>query len=252
MERAEIEKLLLEGLTHNQQAEAVKSKKRRLLVVAGAGSGKTDVMARRVAWWVGVEMIPKDSIVAFSFTERAAEEMKFRIRQYVHRITPTGEDATLGGMYVGTIHGFCLKLLRELDPDTYHNFEVIDEGARIALVQRGYNHILGLAGLQKAAGSAQFRTIQDFLDSYDLLNEYDELDVRFASEIPPNDLDREAEWCKEAVCRTNLGSGDVATTFAVSAARYYAFMRFRRFLDFSTPGMPSSTVCRSASSRADS
>src|SRR5436309_9406686 len=140
---ADARNALLDRLTDDQK-KAVKSPKRRVLIVAGAGSGKTEVMARRVAWWVAVDGVPKDRIVAFTFTERAAEEMKFRIREQVQRITPEGEDATLGGMYVGTIHGFCLKQLRELLPDRYHNFDVIDEAARFALVERGFHGVLGL------------------------------------------------------------------------------------------------------------
>ena len=76
MSKATIRKLLLDKLTTEQQA-AVCSEKRRVLVVAGAGSGKTEVMARRIAWWVGIEGVAKNQIVAFTFTERAAEEMKF-------------------------------------------------------------------------------------------------------------------------------------------------------------------------------
>jgi DNA helicase-2/ATP-dependent DNA helicase PcrA len=87
----ELERLLFDGLTNGQKA-AVKSEKRRLLVVAGAGSGKTEVMARRIAWWVGVKKVTKDNIVAFTFTERAAEEMKFRIRGWIQKITPVGEE----------------------------------------------------------------------------------------------------------------------------------------------------------------
>lgn len=88
------EKLLLANLT-KQQAAAVRSKKKSVLVVAGAGSGKTEVMARRIAWWIAVEKIPKEQIVAFTFTERAAEEMKFRIRSWVAKVTPPGEVASL-------------------------------------------------------------------------------------------------------------------------------------------------------------
>src|SRR5438552_13535954 len=104
MDKREIQELLLKNLTGDDQRgqkKAVKSAKRRVLVVAGAGSGKTEVMARRVAWWVAVDGVPKDDVVAFTFTERAAEEMKFRIRQQVQLVTPEGQDATLGGMYVG-------------------------------------------------------------------------------------------------------------------------------------------------------
>jgi DNA helicase-2/ATP-dependent DNA helicase PcrA len=137
--------LLLKDLTRDQR-KAVQSGKKRLLLIAGAGSGKTEVMARRVGWWVGVNRVAKESIVAFTFTEKAAEEMKFRIREKLQTISPPGSDATLGGMYVGTIHSFCLKMLRELRPARYHNFDVLTDMARIALVQRGYHGLLGLAG----------------------------------------------------------------------------------------------------------
>src|SRR6266481_1593518 len=164
----DIKRLLLADLTPEQQA-AVKSPKRRVLLIAGAGSGKTEVMARRVAWWTSVDGVPKDSIVAFTFTERAAEEMKFRIRKFIQKVTPEGQDATLAGMYVGTIHGFCLKALRELAPAEYHNYDVLDEGARLALVQRVYHGLLGLKALETAIGQGQYATIEYFLNAYDLL-----------------------------------------------------------------------------------
>jgi DNA helicase II / ATP-dependent DNA helicase PcrA len=144
----DLRSLLLAGLT-DQQADAVRSGRRRLLIIAGAGSGKTEVMARRVAWWVGVEGVPKDAVVAFTFTDRAAEEMKFRIRQYIQAITPDEGDATLGGMYIGTTHSYCLKLLRELRPEVYHNYDIVDDIARVALVQRCYDYLLGLRAFQQ-------------------------------------------------------------------------------------------------------
>src|SRR5262245_53793330 len=104
MDAQEIETLLLDGLTDDQKS-AVKFAKRRLRVVAGAGSGKSEVMVRRIAWCVGVEGVPKDNIIAFTFTERAAEEMKFRIRGWIGRITADSEEVALGNMYVGTLHG---------------------------------------------------------------------------------------------------------------------------------------------------
>lgn len=229
----ECRRRLLDGLTPAQQ-EAVQSDKRRVLIVAGAGSGKTEVMARRIAWWVAVEGVPKDSIVAFTFTDRAAEEMKFRIRERIGWITPAGEDATLGGMYVGTIHGFCLAQLRALDPDTYHNYDVLDEASRYALVQRGYHHILGLTGFQAALNKGMYTAIDDFLYAYDLLNEYAELDVRLVDADVPFRIEAEQDWCKGAKLLTNVGLGSIPEAFAVSAARYYAYLRCRRFLDFST------------------
>ncbi|GFN21936.1 ATP-dependent helicase [Thermanaeromonas sp. C210] len=224
--------ILLQGLKPRQQ-EAVSSVKRRLLVIAGAGSGKTEVMARRVAWWAAVEGVSKGAIAAFTFTERAAEEMKFRIRQHIGRVTPPGEDATLGGMYVGTIHGFCLKVLRELRPTEYHNFDVLDEAARPALVERGYYDVLGLNALEERTGKPKYQTVELFLEAYDLLNEYGELEVALPS-APPFDQASETAWCKQARLLTDVGSGPLARAFADAAARYYAYLRCRRFLDFST------------------
>jgi ATP-dependent DNA helicase UvrD/PcrA len=241
---ATIEEVLLGGLTENQ-GRAVKSRARRRLVIAGAGSGKTEVMSRRIGWRVGVDGAAKESLVAFTFTERAAEEMKFRIRAQIQRVTPEGQDATLGRMYVGTIHGFCLAQLRALEPDAYHNHDILDDGARLALVQKGYYGILGLKSLQEALsealiaagnqyGAAQTETIATFLKGYDLLNEYGELAVGLAAGIAPARIVDEASWCREAVMITALGEDRVGEAFASSAARFYAYLRCRRFLDFST------------------
>jgi len=231
-----VKTVLMAGLT-DEQKKAVRSSARRLLITAAAGSGKTETIARRVAWAVGVLDIPKDRIVAFTFTEKAADEMKFRIRLHLDSITPKGEDTTLGGMYVGTIHGFCIKMLRECLPDTYHNFDILDEAARIALVQRGYHSILGLIRFQSAFGcSGHFDAIDKFLRAYDILNEYGELDIELPKKAPPPNIspNEEADWVKHAALKNDIGTSDEALAFAESAARYYAFQRSRRFLDFST------------------
>lgn len=230
----DIKQTLVQHLT-TKQASAVNSGKRRVLVVAGAGSGKTEVMARRIAWWVGVDGVQKKDIVAFTFTERAAEEMKFRIRSWLERITPAGEEVSLGGMYVGTIHGFCIAKLRELWPDDYHNYDILDEGARAALILRGFNGLLGLRALQQITTKGQFATLEDFAHAYDQLHEHDRFEVELPSADPPFELgETEREWCKQAKLLTDTGDTPAAQAFARSAARYYAYLRCRRFLDFST------------------
>ncbi|GGO64364.1 ATP-dependent DNA helicase [Nonomuraea cavernae] len=237
--RADVRAELLRGLSSEAQT-IVTSDARRLLVIAGAGAGKTEAMARRIAWWHAHDGIPKDQIVAFTFTEQAAEEMKFRIRKYIQVVEQPGVDPSLGGMYIGTIHGFCLNTLRNLWPDDYHNDDVIDDVARYSLVQEGYNFLLGLQTLEEALRdesgkpySSRGRTIEYFLQAYDLLNEYDQLAV----ELPPGprpDIGAEQEWCKQAQLLTRVGEGPVAEAFARAAARYYAYLRCRHFLDFST------------------
>lgn len=231
---------LKERLLHNltlKQAEAVQTDSRLELVVAGAGSGKTEVMARRIAWWVGVDNVPKENIVAFTFTKKAAEEMKFRVRHWIGAITEPDEDINLGEMYVGTIHGFCLAKLREYWPDTYHNFDILDEAARRAFILRGFNGILGLSRLRAtiSTNTSQSDTINQFVLAYDQLHEHNSFDVELPADIAPYSLGAaEAEYCKAARLRINTGDDDAAKAFAVCAARYYAYMHCRRFLDFST------------------
>lgn len=235
----EIEARILDGLTQDQRA-AVTSESRRELVVAGAGSGKTEVMARRIAWWVAVQGVPKESVVALTFTEKAAEEMKFRVRRWIGAVTPPGQDVRLGGMFVGTIHGFCLAKIREYWPNAYHNYDILDEASRAALILRGYHGVLGLRGLQSAlhaenGRSSQSETIDKFVLAYDQLHEHNRFDVELPSEQPPFRLgEEEREWCANARLLTDAGEGDSADAFACSAARYYAYLRCRRFLDFST------------------
>src|SRR5438876_9889715 len=241
MPTQDIEKQLLDNLTDGQKS-AVRSEKRRVLVVAGAGSGKTEVMARRVAWWVAIESIHKEQIVAFTFTDRAAEEMKFRIRTWIQKITPSGEDVSLGNMYIGTIHGFCLAKLREFWPDEYHNFDILDEAGRTALILQGFNGLLGLKSLKDALSVGrkfpvgQYDTFERFSQAYDELHEHAQFEMQLPSEVAPYVLgEEESEWCKTARLLTDVGSDQVSKAFAISAARHYAYLRCRRFLDFSTP-----------------
>lgn len=233
--------VLLDGL-NDEQSEAVRSRARRLLVVAGAGSGKTEVMARRVAWWIAVDRVPKDQIVAFTFTEAAAKELKFRIRGWLQKIASPTDDPRLGGMYIGTIHGFCLKMLREHSPDEFYMFDVVDDAGRMSLIERGYNSTLGLTAFQRDSELPKFRSIDLFLKSYDLLNEYGLLQVELAPGSRPNDVSEEREWCKQARLLTNVGESKRAHAFSRSAGRYYAYLRARRFLDFGT--IQSETVKR--------
>lgn len=237
----DIENLLRKDLTP-KQAEAVQSPTRRLLVAAGAGSGKTEVMARRIGWWVGVQKVPKENVIAFTFTERAAEEMKFRIRSWLGKIAPEGEEVALGGMYVGTIHGFCIAKIREFWPDAYHNFDILDEAARAALILRGFNGLLGLQALRSAIAKtkqngkySQYGTLEDFTQAYDQLHEHNLFKCKLPAKSPPIELGpAESEWCKAAELLTKAGKSPQALAFARSAARYYAYLRCRRFLDFST------------------
>ena len=95
---------LLEGLNEPQRA-AVVHEGAPLLVVAGAGSGKTRVLTRRIAWIVSERGAHPGSVLAITFTNKAAAEMKERVEELV------GRRARL--MWVSTFHSACVRILRK-------------------------------------------------------------------------------------------------------------------------------------------
>ena len=87
------------------QQQAVKHHTGPLLVVAGAGSGKTRVIISRIAHLIIDEQVDPRSIVALTFTNKAAQEMKERIRTFL------GDYVVLP--FIGTFHSYCLQLLKQ-------------------------------------------------------------------------------------------------------------------------------------------
>ena len=121
--------LLLEGL-NPQQREAVEYRGRALLIVAGAGSGKTRVLTHRIAHMLANREIWPSQVLAITFTNKAAAEMRERVEQL---IGPDGQ-----GMWLKTFHSACLQILRREADRLGHdsNFSVYDTGDTRALLRR--------------------------------------------------------------------------------------------------------------------
>ncbi len=118
----------------DDQREAVLSKSRYNRVIAGAGAGKTETLTRRIVYLLSVEAIKPSSIVAFTFTEKAAQSMKSRIYMRVGEICGQEATANLGEMYVGTIHAYAKRVLEDFF--RFGNYTVLDDNQEIAFLLR--------------------------------------------------------------------------------------------------------------------
>ena len=105
-----------------------------LQIIACAGAGKTEAVSRRVAA-ILAEGIEPAAIIAFTFTEKAGAELKERIYRRSEELLGKDFLDRLGPMHVGTIHGWCFRVLQENVP-RFGNFEVIDEHRHAAILSR--------------------------------------------------------------------------------------------------------------------
>lgn len=116
----------------DSQKEAVLADSQYVRLIAGAGAGKTETLTRRILYLLFEKHFSPGSIVAFTFTEKAAASMKNRIFKRVLGLEAAGIYNTLGDMYIGTIHGFCNRILEE--QFGYGSWEVLDENQEMALL----------------------------------------------------------------------------------------------------------------------
>ena len=119
---------LLAGLNPPQR-DAVVHGEGPLLILAGAGSGKTRVLTHRIAWLHEVFGVPMHGILAVTFTNKAAAEMRGRVDALLRHGTR--------GMWVGTFHGLAHRLLKAhwQDAGLPQNFQILDSDDQLRLVE---------------------------------------------------------------------------------------------------------------------
>ncbi|MEO8691306.1 MAG: UvrD-helicase domain-containing protein [Candidatus Saccharimonas sp.] len=128
---------VLEGLNEAQRS-AVETTSGPLLILAGAGSGKTKTLTHRIAYLMMHEQLLPTEILAVTFTNKAAREMRERLARLV------GQPNSRGFMpWMGTFHGICVRFLREYGAfiDISSNFVIYDEDDRRGLVKQAMKQL---------------------------------------------------------------------------------------------------------------
>ncbi len=119
---------LLQGL-NEQQKKAVKHTEGPLLIMAGAGSGKTRVLTHRIAYLIDEKGVSPHNILAITFTNKAAKEMQERVKQLI------GDESKT--MWVSTFHSMCVRILRR-DGDRIgydRNFSILDGSDQLTVIK---------------------------------------------------------------------------------------------------------------------
>lgn len=147
-----------------QQLAVIEHRNGPLQVIACAGSGKTESISRRIAGLIKDGATP-ESIVAFTFTERAAAELKERIISRTAEACGDAIKGRLARMYVGTIHGYCFKLLQDHVP-SYGNYDVLDEHRHAGLLSREAGR---LRLKQRLGTTTVWKPIQTWIETVDVI-----------------------------------------------------------------------------------
>lgn len=121
---------------NDAQRDAVAAPIGHSLVLAGAGSGKTRVLVHRIAWLTQVENVSPHGIMAVTFTNKAAREMRERIEQMLK--IPTR------GLWIGTFHGLAHRLLKQhwLEARLPQNFQVLDSEDQLRVIKRVHKELM--------------------------------------------------------------------------------------------------------------
>jgi DNA helicase II / ATP-dependent DNA helicase PcrA len=141
------------GPLNDAQREAVTASERHVLVLAGAGSGKTRVLVHRIAWYVETGAASPQGVLAVTFTNKAAREMRGRTEQLLR--TP------VSGMWLGTFHGLAHRLLRShwQEANLPQAFQILDSEDQGRLLKRV------MRGMQVDEARCPVREVQSYINA---------------------------------------------------------------------------------------
>src|ERR1700712_5102524 len=175
---------LLTGL-NPEQRRAVETTEGPLLIQAGAGSGKTKTLTHRIAYLIATNRATPFNILAVTFTNKAAKEMRNRVGELVGQ----NSDNRSFMPYMGTFHGICVRLLRQ-DGEYVgipRSFVIFDESDRLAAVKQVSKqlHIDEKAFPPRTIGSLISSAKNDLLDPAEYAAEAHAPAQKVAAEVYP-------------------------------------------------------------------
>lgn len=177
---------LLENLNEEQKS-AVTHRSGPLMIVAGAGTGKTTVITRRIAWLIEEGLAKPHEILALTFTEKAASEMEER----VDKLLPIG----MIDVFIATFHGFCDRLLREyaLDIGLSPNYRLLTEMDSLHLLRKYEERFAFELYKPRSRPSAFYKSFLNYISKIkDFARKPDELIASLHDEtIPDDEAERE-------------------------------------------------------------
>lgn len=202
---------------NEEQKTAVTHKKGPLLIVAGAGTGKTTVITQRVAWLIDQQLAKADEILCLTFTEKAAGEMEERI----DRLLPYGYV----DLWVMTFHGFSERLLRQyaVQIGLPSDFKILDETAAWMLVYQNFDRF-ALTHYKPLGNPAKF--IPDLLSHFSRLKDEGISPEQYLDHV--QQLKLEGDQTEEAWAVEVEQKRELASAYAV----YQALLQEHHSLDF--------------------
>jgi len=185
-------------------------------IIACAGSGKTEFVSERIAFQIANGIAKPSEIVALTFNEAAAEELKFRVRDKIKELL--GQQPDIGDIYIGTIHAFAFMILQEFLPE-YRSYDMLDENSRKAFAV-SIKYDLQLVALYRSLKNRGYQYNKFFAINNPQLWQSWTLNS-FLADV---DFYREESVSDDLI---------VSNTFKQSLPLYLAKLKERRFLDFS-------------------
>ena len=179
------------GLYTEEQKAAFNTLDKDLQIIACAGSGKTEVISRRIINILKSGKGLPSNIIAFTYTEKAAGELKNRIYELVKSEIP--ELKGMAEMYIGTIHGWCFKILQEHHYE-FQKFSVLDE-IRLKLFVDKYYKQIGMKDIhQLNKPEVPMRMFVDTDKFIQIMNIVSEARVVEGGEIPENVIEARRKY----------------------------------------------------------